>query len=414
MPTHKHGDLPTTRCSCPATSARVLRSWLREAGEEKATPFGSIPHGPRHPAKAVRSESKRTDPFSPLRSLVLPLELGWGRERSPPGSSRLSGLGRSRWKPHLDTSAAHLKPGKGFASVREEEPQLRLCPPPKRAPKPGLLPCPSSSRPQAPFVPNSSNKKHKPKKTRCERKVMGSVLWGAAAGKGAVREPLETRRRILVQDHQLLLFLTFEGVPLSSACLQAVLPLSTEPSRCGRGARLHRRRVLPPRAGARWRFQTAHPLLIARGLVAGRQPALLPHPLPCSRGGRCPAFPPPPPRPAAGTAAILDAVEHPRLRDAQGLSVPAPPAAEADEAPAFPAVTRPHFHSRLQMVDLGLGRSSARSSPSGSGLPAVGTGTGCRSLLPPRQLSPLWLIAGRASWRGAPPAPSPTRGTPGC
>lgn len=124
-PAHEHGDLPTTRCGCPATSTGVLCSWPPGAGQGKATPFAPLPHGPRHP-RGLRANAQT--PSYPGDPPSLLLELGWGGQgqRSLPGSSRPSGLGRSRWKPHLGASAAHLKPGKGFASVGGEEPQRRL------------------------------------------------------------------------------------------------------------------------------------------------------------------------------------------------------------------------------------------------------------------------------------------------
>lgn len=143
-------------------------------------------------------------------------------------------------------------------------------------------------------------------------------------------------------------------------------------------------------------------------MVAGKQPALLPHPLPRSPGQMLPGFPPPPPPrqpplPAAGTAAILDPAEHPHLRDAQVPSVPASLTAEADEAPTFPALTRHHFHSRWQTAHSGLGRSSARSSPRWVQVCLWGTGTGCLSLLPPGEA----FTVGACSRKSI-----PARGTP--
>lgn len=79
------------------------------------------------------------------------------------------------------------KTGKGFASVRGEEPQLQLS-----LPRNELQSCRFSFLlpPRAPFVPTSSNKKStNPRKAGVRERGWGLFLEGAAAGKRSCPKP---------------------------------------------------------------------------------------------------------------------------------------------------------------------------------------------------------------------------------
>lgn len=230
------------------------------------------------------------------------------------------------------------------------------------------------------------------------------ALRGGCGREGAAGERLEAQRRIPVQDHRLLSFLAVEGVPFSSKPRSRSPP--SPPGAAGGLGRTGTGRSLRG-LGLCWRFQPAPPLFMARGwgLVAGRQPALT---------GRMllpPLAPSPSPLRSGNRRYFWWSILIRGVRGAWG--VPAPPAVEADEAPAFPAVTRSHLRSHLRIW--GLAGARLPLPPRVRVCPWRGgdrrTGTGCRSPLPPRQPSPLRLAAGRASWHGA---PSPTRGTLGC
>jgi len=313
-------------------SPSPLSPWHQPTSAGTFLPHSASPRGPFAPGSVGQRRSrpcgtdlvtlKSSEVWEQRRRPLLtpwdpPLNpaaaVGLGHRGVSAGLLRALGVGKEQME--TPPGHKHCPPGRGFASVRGDEP-------PKRAPQPRLPPWPSSSPPQAPFVPNSSNKKHKPKKTQRVRKVTGSVLpagGGAATGKGAAGELLATRRRIPAPAHQLLRLLACGRVRSAG---REVSDRASAFNGEGFGA---------------WGLGGSQ----RSGHILGR----------CCLG----FFP----RSTAGTADISDTAEHPRLRDVGG----SPSSSGGWGRPPRPVpALRPQFHSYLQIW------SSARSSPSGLGL----------------------------------------------